>query len=196
MKKFIPEHKVQRMRNLATKKFGDKTKIQIGYGKSSGDHEEGDVWEEGGKTWTIKNGITQSVTKLDKAREKAIMPLFCHCVEKTYMRGTLDKLFWKLYGECSKCRLSLEGKLQRSGKWKEYEKEIMSGNLTDWVKDLEQVAKDFIGATNRKGYITETGKIEDWSKQNKKEIEKTVNENVEKIKENLTSQLEKLNNKD
>ena len=27
MKKYIPEHKVQRMRNLATKKFGKKTKI-------------------------------------------------------------------------------------------------------------------------------------------------------------------------
>ena len=46
------------------------------------------------------------------------MPLFCNCAEKTYMKGTLDKLFWKLYGECSKCRLSLEGKLKRNGKWK------------------------------------------------------------------------------
>ena len=33
MKKYIPEHKVQRMRNLVTKNFGDKTKIQVGYSK-------------------------------------------------------------------------------------------------------------------------------------------------------------------
>jgi len=196
MKKFIPEHKVQRMRNLATKKFGDKTKIQIGYGKNTGDYKEGDVWEEGGKTWTIKNGITQSVTKLDKARNSAIMPLFCNCAEKTYMRGTLDKLFWKLYGECSKCRLSLEGKLKRNGKWKKYQQDIVSGNVSDWVNDLELVAKDFIEHTNRSGFITEAGKVEDWSKQNKKEIKQTVDKNVEKIKKDLTSQLEKLNNKE
>ena len=43
MKKYIPEHKVQRMRNLVSKKFGDKTKIQIGYGSSEEKHVEGDV---------------------------------------------------------------------------------------------------------------------------------------------------------
>ena len=196
MKKFIPEHKVQRMRNLVTKKFGNKTKIQIGYGKSSGDHKEGDVWEEGGKTWTIKNGITQSVTKLDAARSKAIMPLFCPKCKQKYMKGQLDKLFWKLYGECSNCRISLETELKINGKYVEYAKKIQEGNVKDWMKDLTDVAKNFIEETNRKGYITETGKIEDWSSQNKAEIEKTVNENVKKIKEDLTSQLEKLNNKD
>ena len=71
MKKYIPEHKVQRMRNLVTKNFGDKTKIQIGYGKSSDNYSEGDVWEEGGKTWTIKNGITQSVTNFDEIYENS-----------------------------------------------------------------------------------------------------------------------------
>ena len=80
MKKYIPEHKVQRMRNLATKKFGDKTKIQVGYGKAEEEHVEGDVWEEGNKTWTIKNGITQTLTKLDSVRDKVHMPLLVHRV--------------------------------------------------------------------------------------------------------------------
>ena len=30
---------------------------------------EGDVWEESGKTWTIKNGIKRTVTRMDKARK-------------------------------------------------------------------------------------------------------------------------------
>ena len=64
------------------------------------------------------------------------------------------------------------------------------------MEDLEAVAKDFVEETNRNGYVTETGKIEDWSGQNKDELEKTINESVEKLKEDLTSQLEKLNNKD
>ena len=38
---------------------------QIGYTKEYVEHKEGDVWEENGKQWTIKNGIKQTVTKLD-----------------------------------------------------------------------------------------------------------------------------------
>ena len=31
---------------------------------------EGDVWEESGKTWMIKNGIKRTVTKMDKVTIK------------------------------------------------------------------------------------------------------------------------------
>jgi len=194
MKKYIPEHKVQRMRNLATKKFGAKTKIQVGYKKNNEEHKEGDVWTEGKKTWTIKNGITQTVTKLDKARNTVIMPMFCPKCNDKYMRGQLDKLFWKLYGECSKCRIAYETDLKIKGTYGEYEKNILAGNIKDWKNDLESAAKSFVSETNRKGYVTETGKIEDWSKENKTEIEKTVNETISGISKKLTSQLEKLNN--
>jgi hypothetical protein len=196
MKKYIPEHKVQRMRNLATKKFGDKTKVQVGYGKVDREYTEGDVWEEGGKTWTIKNGITQTSTKLDKARNSALMPLFCPKCKKKHMKGQMDKLFWKLYGECSKCRISYETKLKIGGNYIDYANKIKTENANDWMNDLAEIAKDFISETNRKGYITETGKIEDWSNQNKDEIETIVNENVESLKTKITSQLEKLNNAD
>jgi len=196
MKKYIPEHKVQRMRNLVTKQFGSKTKIQVGYGKSLGDHVEGEVWEEKGKKWTIKNGITQTLTKLDKARNSAIMPLFCPKCKKKHMRGQMDKLFWKLYGECSNCRISYETKLKIGGNYIEYANKIRSENAKDWMEDLTKVAQDFISETNRKGYITETGKIEDWSSHNKDEIKTIVDENVENIKSQITSHLEKLNNKD
>jgi hypothetical protein len=195
MKKFIPEHKVQRMRNLVTKKFGDKTKVQVGYGKGSKEHKEGDVWEEAGKTWTIKNGITQTVTKLDKARNSAIMPLFCPKCNDKHLKGQLDKVFWKLYGECSKCRLSIETKLKASGKWKQYELETISANAMDMLKQAGEMAKDFIDSTNREGYVSETGRVEDWSKQNKEEISKIVNENLSKIKKTITSKLENMNNK-
>jgi len=110
------------------------------------------------------------------------------------MKGQLDKLFWKLYGECSKCRVSFETDLKIKGKYVDYAKEIKQGNVKDWMKDLEAVAKDFIEETDRKGYVSETGRIEDWSGQNKKELEKTINESVKKLKQDLTSQLENLTN--
>ena len=74
------------------------------------------------------------------------------------------------------------------------EKNILAGNIKDWKNDLESAAKSFVSETNRRGYVTETGKIEDWSKENKTEIEKTVNETISGISKKLTSQLEKLNN--
>ena len=62
------------MRNIVTGKYNDKSKIQTGYLKTKKKHQEGDIWEERGKTWTIKNGIKQNVTKLDSVRAANRMP--------------------------------------------------------------------------------------------------------------------------
>jgi len=192
MKKYISEAKVQRMRNLATKKFGDKTKIQIGYGNNEGDHVEGDVWEEKGKKWTIKNGITQTITKLDSVRNKVHMPLVCPKCDTRVMKGELDKMFWKLYSECMDCRIFHETDLKIKGKYKQYEKDIMTKNFKSYIKDLKEVAKDFIGETNRKGYITEAGKIEDWSGENTKEVRDRINSRIENLEKDLTKKYENM----
>ena len=178
MKKYIPEHKVQRMWNLVTKKFNDKTKIQVGYGKTEGEHLEGDIWEERGKKWTIKNGITQTVTKLKEARKKVLTPLFCPCCKRV-MKEKLDKKMWKLYEKCCTCVFDYESDLRVSGKFKDYEAKKMANNYVDWLKDLKSFAKSFIGSINRDGYITERGKVENWSKQDKGAIVEKVNKRIE-----------------
>ena len=192
MKKYIPEHKVQRMRNLVTKNFGEKTKIQIGYGKNHAEYKEGDVWEEKGKMWTIKNGITQTVTKLDEVRKSILMPLVCPKCKEKVMKGQLDKIFWKLYGECSDCKISYETHLKVIGKYKDYEKEEVSKNLKTYLKDIKMVAVDFINQTNRKGYITETGKIEDWSKQDKEKLTDKINSRIEQVEKDLTKKYDNM----
>ena len=68
LKKEFREEDIQRIRNLATGKVGDKTRVQSGYKKQYQKRKEGDIWEEDGRTWTIKNGIKQNITKLDKAK--------------------------------------------------------------------------------------------------------------------------------
>ena len=70
LKKEFKRKDVQRARNLLTGKTGASTSTQIGYKKETKDYKEGDVWTEGRKTWTIKNGIKQTVSKLDKIRIK------------------------------------------------------------------------------------------------------------------------------
>ena len=69
LKKDFKESDVQRIRNIVNKDFTSGTKIQSGYRKSSKKHKEGDIWEEGGKQWTIIDGIKQNITKLDAAKK-------------------------------------------------------------------------------------------------------------------------------
>ena len=66
LNKEFSERDIQRMRNIVSGNTAERTRVQAGYQKQSVEHGEGDVWEESGKTWTIKNGIKQTVTKHDK----------------------------------------------------------------------------------------------------------------------------------
>jgi hypothetical protein len=65
------------MRNIVTGNAGASTGVQVGYSKQSQDYREGDIWEENGKQWTIKNGIKQTVTKFDKLKQLVVFPLTC-----------------------------------------------------------------------------------------------------------------------
>ena len=77
LKKQFKERDIQRIRNLVKGKSSERTIHGIGYSKQDdGPRNEGDVWEEGGKTWTIRDGIKENITKLDKFK-KATVPLFC-----------------------------------------------------------------------------------------------------------------------
>ena len=59
---------VERMRNLIKGKTGESAELQVGYRAKKEDHKEGDIWEEGGKKWTIKNGIKQTYFVLNVVR--------------------------------------------------------------------------------------------------------------------------------
>ena len=65
LKKEFKSKDVERVRNLVNKDFSAKTVSGVGYEKTQQFHEEGDIWQENGRTWTIKNGIKQNITKLD-----------------------------------------------------------------------------------------------------------------------------------
>ena len=76
LKKEFNEKEVQRLRNVVSGNAGDRTLKGVGYNKTQEFHKEGDIWTKNGRQWTIKDGIKQNITKLDKAKE-AVMPLFC-----------------------------------------------------------------------------------------------------------------------
>ena len=181
MKKSISEAQVKRMRNLVTKKYGSKTEIRAGYTKKRESRKEGDVWEERGKTWTIKNGIKQSVSKLGLARKTYKKPICCpKC--KGSLNNRFNKLMWRIHKMCLKCVAKFETQLIIDGKYKDYEKSIMKGNYNSWLEDVKDEYKDFISSAEGRKYITEAGHAEDWSGDNSTNLVKKTDDYIDKIK--------------
>jgi len=61
LKKEFQHKDVQRLRNLIQGKTQDRTSVSSGYTKKQVEHQEGDIWEEDGRNWTIKNGVSRQL---------------------------------------------------------------------------------------------------------------------------------------
>jgi len=183
MKKGISESKVQRMRNLITKKYNNKTQVRSGYSKSYDTHDEGDVWEESGKKWTIKNGIKRTVTKLHSARKIYNTPLSCPKCSGT-MAHPAHKQTYNRWGICFSCTSQWEQQMKREGTYDAFLKEIEDKNFDVWIKDITKEYYEWLGARDAQSYVTEAGDIEDWSGgKSTEELRKEFDEQVDKIRE-------------
>jgi hypothetical protein len=160
LKKDFKQKDIQRVRNLVKGKHGEKTTIGIGYEKKKNFHGEGDIWEEDGRQWTIKNGIKQNITKLDKAKQSVTLPLFCPCCSNL-MKNKYDKLFYIQYNRCFNCQIDFETEIRKLGLWEEYEKTIINSDIDNLIKDYNMWIDEMIN-TSTESYITEAGDIEKW----------------------------------
>jgi len=182
-KEFNPAD-VQRLRNLITKKYGDATKIQVGYNKEQGDYKEGDIWEENSKTWAIKNGLKQTVTKLDKFKSYYTIPLTCpSCNEPLHSNSPTVKKLYNLHSMCPKCVAKMEAKLKLEGKYQEYEKTLMLKNKESMIDNFELAVEEWLSSKNDT-FITEQGDVENWSggKISEEEI-KQIKDYIQKLRE-------------
>ena len=160
MKKAISEAKVQRMRNIVTGKHKAKTATQIGYKKVKQRRVEGDVWEERGKTWTIKNGIKQNFTKLIGLRKSIRIPLCCpECGER--MKKRLDKKFYKLRNKCFDCNIADEHAMKLEGTYDQYERDTIGKKLDIMYENVRDGFQEYVDSIT-KDYITESGHKEEW----------------------------------
>jgi len=151
---------VERMRNLIKGKSGESAETQVGYTSKKEDRKEGDVWEENGKKWTIKDGIKQTYTKLDEIKKEAILPLFCpNC--GTLMKKRNDSKMYKLHKKCFDCVIEMEHKLKIEGKYKEYEKNMMANNAEDYINDFELYLLEALNTSNTQ-FVSEAGEVERW----------------------------------
>ncbi len=160
LKKEFRKRDVNRARNLITGKIGDATGTQIGYSTKQEDYKEGDVWTEGRKTWTIKNGIKQTISKLDAIKKEVFMPLCCpEC--GNVMKKRLDKPNYKLHKKCYDCVIDFEGKLRVKGEYDNYIKNLKGKNSLEILNELESTLLDAINISNE-GFVSEDGVVEKW----------------------------------
>ena len=182
LKKQFQEKDVQRLRNLMTGKYGDKTIKSVGYRKAQVTHNEGDIWEEDGRTWTIKDGIKQNITKLDKAKKSYVVPLFCPKCKKQ-MKLKNDHELYKIHKMCLSCVVDMEHQLQKDGKWDEYQQKIKNNEIDNKIKDFKDYIKDRLSESNN-NFISEAGDKETWKG---KIDEKRVDEHLSQVIEYLES---------
>lgn len=160
LKKQFQKRDVERLRNLVKGKQGDRIMAGIGYsGQIQEDHKEGDIWQQGGRTWTIRDGIKENITKLDNFKKSAI-PLFCPNCKNT-MDKQLDSSYYKAYGECLDCRTVTETQMKLSGTWEDYTNKTFNDEIDHQIQEYKSYFENILSQGNE-GYVSENGEIQQW----------------------------------
>mgnify|MGYP003646879116 FL=1 len=188
LKKEFKKKDVSRLRNLITGKTGASTGTQIGYSKKTEDYKEGDIWKENRKTWTIKNGIKQTMSKLDAIKKEVFMPLCCpEC--GNVMKKRLDKPHYKINKKCYDCVIDFEGKLIVRGEYDDYIKKLKGKNSLEILNELESTLLSVINTSNE-GFVSEDGVVERWvGGIDKNKFNKEVKESVKLKRDYINKKL-------
>ena len=199
LKKEFKYKDVNRARNLIMGKTGESSGTQIGYQKNIKNYKEGDIWTENKKTWTIKDGIKQTISKLDVIKKEIFMPLCCPKCSKV-MKNRLDKPNYKIHKKCYDCVIKFESELK--WKYKTYDKYIKQLEIKNKLTSLDEIENILIETANlsNEEYVSENGDIERWvggidsdkftkdikkySKNIREKLEKELNETEKSKKSN------------
>ena len=189
LKKEFNTRDVQRMRNIITKDYSAKTATQVGYTKEHVEYKEGDIWEEHGKKWTIKNGIKQTVTRLDKLKKMIVLPLTCPSCHKSMKNNPLNKKMWSIHNKCFDCVITYETELKRLGKYEEYEQNINKQSIIFHIKEMENMLLELAMQQHGESYVTEAGDVEEWKGKglDTQKILEDMQEYIQKLKDMVNS---------
>ncbi len=166
LQKEFNERDLSRIRNLIKKDYNAGTRVQVGYEKDIVEHSEGEIWEENGKTWTIKNGVKQSISKLEQFKKQYLIPLTCPNCSKP-MKSQVDEKMYRVHSKCLNCVTEMETKLKIEGKYEEYKNNMLKNNVLGGVDMYKEWLIDEASNNDTESFITEDGSKEDWGKSNK-----------------------------
>jgi len=160
LKREFGKKDVTRLRNLMTGKHNSKSGQSVGYNKTKNFYEEGDIWEENGRKWTIKDGIKQNITKMDRAKKAYLKPLMCPKCDKIMNKGA-DPGYYKQFGTCFKCFKLFETHLRIAGLYEEFLTKANNNNIDGFIKWYKGYVHEQLNQTNA-GFVAENGDVEKW----------------------------------
>lgn len=172
----------RRIKNILDGNITSGVSVGVGYEKKEIIHDEGDIWEENGKEFILKNGIKRSYSKLSNIRKKFILPFTCPKCGKTMKETIQNKKIYDKFGYCFDCLIEQDTKNIIDGSFQQKEKKFIKENQVAYIGDLKQKIVDFIDKIDSKHFITEFGDVEDWTKgQDKEELKKQLDEGFNKF---------------
>ena len=179
LKKEFKNKDVNRARNLITGNINASSETQIGYKKKIKEYKEGDIWTENNKTWTIKNGLKRTISRLKSIKDEVFMPLCCPKCNKV-MKSHLDKPNYRIHKKCVNCVVDFESKLKYTpGKYEKYIKELSIKNKLSSLEEIESYLLDIANTSNSQ-YVSERGEVENWK--GGLDIDKTTEEIKKSVK--------------
>jgi hypothetical protein len=177
LRKEFNKKDVTRLRNLVNGKSSNKTGQGVGYTKTEEFHQEGDIWEENGRTWTIRDGIKENITKLDKFK-KTTVPLFCPSCSQV-MNKQLDSHYYKTHNKCLDCTVKFETTLKQEGTWETHVKEVHNKEIDKTIQEYKSFIQYKMDESNN-SFITEAGEVEKWyGGVNKEKAEQALQEGID-----------------
>jgi hypothetical protein len=190
LKKEFKKKDVTRIRNLVKKNFNTSISIQAGYNKDFIEYKEGDIWEENNKTWTIRNGVRTSISKLQKFKEKYNTPLSCPCCGDA-MKAGIDEKMWRLFEKCHKCVASYETQLRIEGKYESYSQNTIVFNKISQLKEAEAQLFELLNS-GVSGFVNENGTIDIWDNNiNKEKIQTELLDKITQLRKTLEDNIVK-----
>jgi hypothetical protein len=191
LKKEFSKKDVNRARNLIMGKTGASTGTQLGYKKEIKEYKEGDVWTENKKTWTIKNGIKQTISKLDAIKKEVFTPLCCPKCNKV-MKSRISRDNYKVHKKCHDCVIEFEHKLRIRGQYDDYKRLLKAKNDLTILDEMESYLLGAVNDTNN-GYVSEQGEVERWvggidKEKISKDITRAANERREDLIKEINDQ--------
>jgi hypothetical protein len=75
---------------------------------------------------------------------------------------TLNKKMWPIHKMCFDCVIKKEDELKRTGKFEEYQRNMMMGGVKTHIKEMEDVLLEVMLGDGKETFVTEAGDIEEW----------------------------------
>ncbi|KKM61070.1 hypothetical protein LCGC14_1535450 [marine sediment metagenome] len=154
------------------------------------ERKEGDKWEVDGKLWERKNGVNQSISKLQDAKT----PWWCPNCEKI-MNTRLDTKFYNKKGKCYNCVIVEETEMRANGTWQTYQRKVLYANVIAKVKDTIVELKDVQRTVSKPQIHFQDGRFEEWNV-DINQVKKDLQEEIDRLEGRLQELVDEQNDAD